>query len=924
MSVIIPIGVSAAGVLGALDQVREALRQTGQEGRALRDLDLSHPELTAFAGDLGRMRQQMEDLLLVGRGATASNARAMNHQGAFNPLGSQADQDAAWSRVFPDAAERERAQRRANAYVTAGTQFAPGALPPGPPQYGPPAPIAPQYGPPAPGVQYGPPLPPPPSYDLPADPNRGRPRLSEDEEQLAGGKNFAKTALGLVKGPVGFLLGAAGVTGLANMAGTAVSAATQESAGNDQLMRRMPDMATDFDHLRDTMRQAADGMGLTYRQAIELGITFQKLGNNTNRYVSAQDQLGYTSSMVRLSAGLARSFGSDAGTMAGALSKADAAGIGGREFAGMIADATAQGGMSGKVEVVMDAVMAFTSTANRFLPKGDMPGMAAQYLSMFTGMNASLATGLHGANGAAVINQLDQSVRSGGGGGMASTALNYRAFARNGVTDPYDMLYRQEEGMFGLLPSGQTNYEAQKAEIDRQYQGRPRLERLHALNRHNGLSMHVNEALDGLKPGEIGRTQKHLQDLGISSDGIAPDAFADIAKVLSGGDLDAERKKILGRSDVTGPEKDRITAASGEGLRDELVKALAAHGMEKTEATRYGDATAAMANGLTKLGEYLIAPLTAIKEGTARGADAAEIVARFFTTAGQGPGLAAPPRADAAGVPLPGTTANPNAFPDPGNGYGAGFGGATALPITYRMVAPGGRGGGVGGDTGGGGLSAALPEGVAASRSQQAYDYFRTQGWTAEQAAGITMGNFAESGMRTDADGDSHRSGGIGQWNGTRRAEFARQYGHDVRQGTLGEQLAFEQWELTHTEKAAGDRIRAEHTAYGAGAAHSRWYERPRDVGGNMGRRGSSSEQALPGLRAHEGSSGASGADPGGRVVHIMAPLRNGGDGDGHMQHSITPLRVVHEDARGNVLRTETLPVQAVPQPQPYGRAYAT
>ena len=75
MSVNIGISANPSQVVNAFDSVRDAIRRAGQEGRAFRDLDLSHPELAGFATDLGRMQQQLEDLMRVSQGATARSAR---------------------------------------------------------------------------------------------------------------------------------------------------------------------------------------------------------------------------------------------------------------------------------------------------------------------------------------------------------------------------------------------------------------------------------------------------------------------------------------------------------------------------------------------------------------------------------------------------------------------------------------------------------------------------------------------------------------------------------------------------------------------------------------------------------------------------------------------------------------------------------
>lgn len=121
--------------------------------------------------------------------------------------------------------------------------------------------------------------------------------------------------------------------------------------------------------------------------------------------------------------------------------------------------------------------------------------------------------------------------------------------------------------------------------------------------------------------------------------------------------------------------------------------------------------------------------------------------------------------------------------------------------------------------------------------ARQAVAYFVSQGWTTAQAAGIAANLQAESGFRVDAVGDGGQAYGIAQWHPPRQADFARAMGKDIRGSTLDEQLAFVQWELTNTEKRAGDKLAACLTANEAGACVSRFYERPEDADGEAMKR---------------------------------------------------------------------------------------
>jgi len=120
-------------------------------------------------------------------------------------------------------------------------------------------------------------------------------------------------------------------------------------------------------------------------------------------------------------------------------------------------------------------------------------------------------------------------------------------------------------------------------------------------------------------------------------------------------------------------------------------------------------------------------------------------------------------------------------------------------------------------------------------------DYFTSKGWTKEQAEGIAANLEAESGFKANATGDGGQAYGLAQWHPDRQAEFAKQYGKDIRKSTGAEQLEFINHELTRgNEKSAGTKLRAATSSYDAASIVSREYERPADAAGEASRRGAS------------------------------------------------------------------------------------
>ncbi len=119
------------------------------------------------------------------------------------------------------------------------------------------------------------------------------------------------------------------------------------------------------------------------------------------------------------------------------------------------------------------------------------------------------------------------------------------------------------------------------------------------------------------------------------------------------------------------------------------------------------------------------------------------------------------------------------------------------------------------------------------ARIHSALTYFKSQGWTHNQACGIVANLQAES--QVDPTQAQHNGGpayGIAQWEHPRQNLFQHLYGKDIHGTTLQEQMAFVQYELSHTEQAAGAALKNTKTAGEAGASVCRLYERPADIDG--------------------------------------------------------------------------------------------
>ena len=116
------------------------------------------------------------------------------------------------------------------------------------------------------------------------------------------------------------------------------------------------------------------------------------------------------------------------------------------------------------------------------------------------------------------------------------------------------------------------------------------------------------------------------------------------------------------------------------------------------------------------------------------------------------------------------------------------------------------------------------------SRVNEAHDFFRAAGWSEAQTAGLLANIGAESGFNPGARNASGHVG-LAQWDRNRAAQFRALTGHDVTAGSYEELLAFIQYELTHGEKAAGDKLRAIGRADAAAKSLNSNYERSGTAG---------------------------------------------------------------------------------------------
>ena len=108
------------------------------------------------------------------------------------------------------------------------------------------------------------------------------------------------------------------------------------------------------------------------------------------------------------------------------------------------------------------------------------------------------------------------------------------------------------------------------------------------------------------------------------------------------------------------------------------------------------------------------------------------------------------------------------------------------------------------------------------------YKFWLANGFTPVQAAGLLAQADAESSLNSAAVGDHDEAFGLHQWHFDRIALIKRGCGIDLKTlPPLADQLKAALWELEHPEHGAMARIQAAKSAYDAGYAAARYWERP-------------------------------------------------------------------------------------------------
>jgi hypothetical protein len=582
MSVRITISADAKGVAQTIDQIRDAIKRAGQEGRQFADLDLSHPELAGMADDMRRVQDNLDNLLNA-RGSIASTARKMF---STSDLSNFLEAQHLAGQTFPNQANAANFLATAGRYAFRGTRY---DLPPPPP-------------------------PPPPPEPKP------RPRPADEEE--GGGSPIWGAIKGGGLAALGWTAAMAGIRGAKEFATAAYTGAENEAAGADRLLRRTSGvsdslnsngMAIDFNNVRDAAMELTKGLQVSSTELL--------------RYANVIGSAGATSTaralnMAALGVGEARGLGADPDTFMRAMGSAIQMGFQGEKFAGIVAEAISQSGMEGRSEEVLQTIQNWTQQQSRVSLSADgLEENTKAYADMFVRMQNGQSPALWGGNAANVLGALNGAITSGGGGGMAGQALTYRAMLGAGIRDPFAMQMQLAGGAFDTV-NGKTNFQIVSDELKKEYGPLGDSNRLAlAAGTYFGMNPRTAQALMGLggAGADVGGLDAFLKPYG-GIMGVNPTALGDLAKAhhATRDQLDDMRDRLLGRADIPDALKNKDSAlykaSSDEDLRSAVTSVLAQSGMEQSEATKVAQSNANLANTITEIGRPLLNVIPQLKD----------------------------------------------------------------------------------------------------------------------------------------------------------------------------------------------------------------------------------------------------------------------------------------------------------------------
>ncbi|MBR8217749.1 transglycosylase SLT domain-containing protein [Burkholderia vietnamiensis] len=465
--------------------------------------------------------------------------------------------------------------------------------------------------------------------------------------EVLGGAEAGAAAGGLLGGLGGL---AAAVPGVAlafgaykvgQYASQGFDMAKERGLDADTLKRQMGDLGVSFEKLKQDSDGVGAGLGVASVEGMKLAASFNEISHNAVR--------GNTDALrsdTRTAIGFARSYGMDPSQAVGFFGgmKAVDSRQNNRELALMIAEAIERTGGRALPSDVMQAVQSLASSAVRMsLSAPNVGAAAAGYSSLVRGgIPAPFAGELVGQANSAMMqmgmageasqnftlqafNQEGEArlnpvmARALAAGGLFATRQS--VFAKDSVLGRY---FGAGDRTFAALGSGEgastTNFDAIRAKLGREYDNSffGKSMRLDAAQRYFGVSSPEQAAaLLTLSTDGFGGLQRSLKEAGVSSlDKVSATSYQTLAKIggaHSMSDLRGIYSEIRGRTGdnaLSSSEKSTLDAAEKGGdvasFRKALLQVMANKGQEDTSASDLRRASSTLDSIKADLGDKLV------------------------------------------------------------------------------------------------------------------------------------------------------------------------------------------------------------------------------------------------------------------------------------------------------------------------------
>ncbi|WP_293372292.1 hypothetical protein [Nevskia sp.] len=508
-----------------------------------------------------------------------------------------------------------------------GTPGAGPGLPPFPP---PPAPP----GPP-PGAPPIPPVPPPGAPPVPPGGGAGGGLLNGLFPRTHGG--LAGGILGgLLQGNVGGVLGGVGGAALGNILfpgvggviggilGSSVGSKAQGTIGEgaarseqflealDRYQRKLDDGSQSFDELERNVKNAGDGLRVTYQEMLSIVSSYSTARGRSGRGAADDAIEG-----GKVAAGYADSYGLDKESTAsgfGRLQLYSRDQSSAREFALMLGDVIAK---SGQTALAGQITESFTGAVERIVTAtgGDVPNLTAM-AALISGLNSTGNPTLTGSAGINAFERANSAFMKGGGAGDPGYFFNMSALdiANPDLkSDPFKLKHLMEQGLLGSASSAHvgagttTNAEAMLSRfgitpgMDPSKLPGVGTASIDALTRNLGLAGHgqTRDFLRGFVesgPGGLGKSMELLDRAGVDRNAFPLTGLSELS-LLANGRRDEFLDKVKGDKRFAG----------AESLTDEqLVPLLLQGGRAENVGTQSANIRVNAANAVDDLGRNVV------------------------------------------------------------------------------------------------------------------------------------------------------------------------------------------------------------------------------------------------------------------------------------------------------------------------------